>query len=67
MTAPARARVQQETTCLSRGFPAREPSPEASPLTSGIYPHLSAWTGERLVLADAPAPLVPTSSAAARQ
>jgi len=63
MTAPARTRVQQETTGLSPRFPAREPSPEASPLTSGIYPHLSAWTGERLVLADAPAPLVPTSSA----
>ena len=59
MTAPARTSVQQETTGLSPGFPAREPSPEAFPLTSGNYQRLSARTGERLVLADVPEPLAP--------
>jgi hypothetical protein len=42
MTAPARTCVQRETTGLSPGFPAREPSPEASSLTSGNYQSLSA-------------------------
>ncbi len=46
MTAPARACVQQETTGLSPGFPAREPSPEAFPPASGNYQNLSARTGE---------------------
>jgi hypothetical protein len=35
MTGPARVCVQQETTGLSRGFPAREPFPEALLPTSG--------------------------------
>jgi len=60
MTVPARACVQQETTGLSRGFLAREPSPEALLLTSGNYQNLSARTGEGPALADAPEPLVPS-------
>ena len=59
MTAPARACVQQETSGLSCGFPAREPSPEAFPPASGNYQSLSARTGDGLVLADAPEPLAP--------
>ena len=59
MTGPARTCVQQETTGLSQGFPAREPSPKALPLTSGNYQNLSARTGEGPVLADAPEPLAP--------
>ncbi len=59
MTAPARACVQQETTGLSPGFPAREPSPEASPLTSGNHQNLLTRTGDGLVLAAAPQPLAP--------
>ena len=45
MTAPAPTCVQQQTTGLSPGFPAREPSPEAFPLTSGNQQSLSARTG----------------------
>jgi hypothetical protein len=59
MTAPTRACVQQETSRLSPGFPAREPSPEAFPPTSGNYQNLSARAGEGPVLADAPEPLAP--------
>ena len=59
MTAPVRTCVQQETTSLARGFPAREPSPEEFPLVSGNCQNLSARTGEGLVLADAPEPLAP--------
>ena len=50
MTAPVRTCVQQETTGLSPGFPAREPSPEALPLTRGNYQNLPARTGDGLVL-----------------
>jgi hypothetical protein len=50
MTAPVRTCVQQETTGLSPGFPAREPSPEALPLTSGNHQNLPARTGDGLVL-----------------
>jgi hypothetical protein len=59
MTAPARTCGQQETTSLARGFPAREPSPEEFPLTSGNCQSLSARTGEGRALADAPEPLAP--------
>ena len=59
MTAPARACVQQETTGPSPGFPAREPSPRAFPLTSGNHQNLPARTGDGPVLADAPQLLVP--------
>jgi hypothetical protein len=59
MTAPPRACAQQQATGLSPGFPAGEPSPEAFLLTSRNYQNLSARTGEGLVLADAPEPLVP--------
>ena len=61
MTAPARACGQQETTGLSPGFPAREPSAEAFPLTSGNYQNLSARTSDGPVLGDAPEPLVPST------
>jgi hypothetical protein len=61
MTGPARACGQQETTGLSPGFPAREPSPEALPLTRGNYQNLSARTGEGPVRADAPEPLAPST------
>ena len=63
MTAPARARARQETTGLSPGFPAREPSQEVSLLTSRNHQNLSARTGDGLVLADAPEPLVPYTRA----
>jgi len=46
---------------LSPEFPARGPSPEALPLTSGNHQNLSARTGEGPVLADAPQPLVPST------
>jgi hypothetical protein len=59
MTAPARARARQETTGPSPGFPAREPSPEEVPLTSGNHQNLSTRTGDGPVLADAPQPLAP--------
>ena len=59
MTGHAGACVQQETTGLSPGFLAREPSAEAFPLTSGNYQNLSARTGDGPVLGDAPEPLVP--------
>ena len=59
MTVPARTCSQQETTGLSRGFLTGEPSPEAFLLTSGNYQNLFVRTGEGLVLADAPEPLVP--------
>jgi hypothetical protein len=61
MTAPARACVKQETTGLSPGFPAREPSAEALLLTSGNHQNLSARTGSGPVLGDAPEPLVPST------
>ena len=57
MTAPARA--LQETTGLSPGFPASEPSPEAFPLTSANHQNLPTRTGDGPVLADAPQPLAP--------
>ena len=56
MTAPARARIPQQTTGLSHGFPAREPSPKTFPPASGNE-NLSARTDEGPVLADAPEPL----------
>jgi hypothetical protein len=59
MTAPARTCIQQETTGLSPGFPAREPSAEALLLTSGNHQNLSARTGEGPVLANTPEPLAP--------
>jgi len=59
MTAPACARVRQQTTGLSPEFRAREPSPAASPLTSGNHQNLPAPTGDGIVLADAPQPLAP--------
>ena len=61
MTTPARTGGRQETTGPSPGFPAREPSPEALPLTSGNYQNLSARTGEGQSSADAPEPLVPST------
>ena len=58
MTAPARA-PPQETTGMSQGFLPRELSPEELSLTSGNHRKLSTRTGDGLVLADAPDPLVP--------
>ena len=60
MTAPARTRIQQETTGPSRGFLASEPSPEVCLLISGNYQNLSARPGEGLVLADVPELLAPS-------
>src|SRR5215475_9408297 len=45
---------------LSPGFPAREPSAEALPLTSGNCQNLPARTGEGPGRAEAPQPLVPS-------
>jgi hypothetical protein len=61
MTGPARTRGQQETTGPSPGFPAREPSPDALPLTSRNHQNLSARTGDGPVLADAPQPPAPST------
>ena len=46
MTAPARTCGQRETTGLAPGFPAREPSAEASLLTSGNHQNLPVRTGD---------------------